>query len=79
MRIPIRNEHQNALYFADNQIVFVKNKQDIIYMVRKLREEYGKTISKINFEEGGTFSHNTKYYDILSKTGIKAKRIKEKF
>ena len=51
MGISIGNEKLFTLHFADDQVVFAEDEDDIGYMVRKLDEEYEAWGLKINMEK----------------------------
>ena len=48
MGIQINNDHLYSLNFADDQIIFAEDDNDINYMIRKLKEEYENWGLKIN-------------------------------
>ena len=48
MRIPIDDEVLYTLLFADNQLLLATDRDDISYMLRKLKEEYNKWGLTIN-------------------------------
>lgn len=51
MGFPIDNKILHSLLFADDQIVFAQDEDDMIYMLRKLKEEYEKWGLNINLEK----------------------------
>jgi len=42
MEIPIRNRILYSLLFADNQVIFAQDEDDMRSMIKKLIEEYEK-------------------------------------
>ena len=49
--IPIQNTYVYSLNFADDQVFFAQDHDDMEYMARKLKEEYEKWGLKINLEK----------------------------
>lgn len=51
MGIPIRDKTLHSLMFADDQLIVAQDEEDMIYMLRKLKEEYDKWGLLINFKK----------------------------
>jgi len=51
MGIPIQNTYVYSLSFADDQVLLAQDRDDMEYMARKLKEEYGKWGLAINLEK----------------------------
>lgn len=51
MGISIDNDKLYSLNFADDQVVFAEDEDDVCYMIRKLNEEYRKWGLQINFKK----------------------------
>jgi len=51
MGIPVQNTHVYALSFADYQVLIAQDHDDMEFMARKLKEEYGKWGLTMNLEK----------------------------
>jgi hypothetical protein len=51
MGIPIQNTHVYSLNFADDQVLIAQDHDDMEFMARKLKEEYGKRGLTMNLEK----------------------------
>ena len=51
MGIPIRYTYVYPLNFADDQVLLAQDNDDMVYMARKLKEEYEKWGLNINLEK----------------------------
>lgn len=73
MGIPIDNSTLHSLLFADDQIVFAQDEEDMEYMLRKLTEEFEKWGLKLNYQKTeymcvGREAQNIRIEDVDIKT-----------
>lgn len=69
MGIPIEDKTLHSLLFADDQVIFAGDEDDMIYMVNKLMEEYRKWGLNINLQKTEYMCLGKDVGDLILETG----------
>lgn len=69
MGIKIEEDFIYTLLFADDQLILAEDKEDVIYMIRKLIEEYVKWGLELNMDKTQYIAISTTKTDIQAEFG----------